>query len=64
MLYFYVSLGVLTIFGPLTWVHKIQRFRFGYIFGVVMIFTTVIAISIYCFQVIGERDWARPDPNY
>ena len=47
-LYLYVSIGVLVIFAPLTWVRRIQRFKFGYIFGVLMILVAVVTVSVYC----------------
>jgi len=47
-LYLYVSIGVLVIFAPLTWVRRIQRFKFGYMFGVAMILLAVFTVSVYC----------------
>lgn len=64
MLYLYVSVFVMLIFGPLTWEHKIQKFRFGIMFGVYMLFISIVAISVYCFSVISHRDWSEPDPGY
>lgn len=63
-MYLWVSIGVVAVFAPLTWVRKIQKFKIGFIFGVFMILVTVVAISIYCFIELEKRDWARPDPNY
>ena len=58
-LYWVVSIGVVLVFSPLTWIRKIEVFRNGFIFGVAMIVITVIAISIYCMLLITERDWAH-----
>ena len=59
-----MAIGVLVIFAPLTWVRKIQRFRFAFMFGVAMILVTIITISAFCFIFIGQRDWAKPSSGY
>jgi len=48
LLHLYVSIAVLFIFAPLTWIRKIQKFKFGFIFGVGMILLTVVTIAIFC----------------
>ena len=58
-LYWVVSIGVCLIFSPLAWIRKIEVFRYGFIFGVAMIFITVLTIAVYCFILINERDWAH-----
>lgn len=62
--HFFISIFILCTFGPLTWVRKIQRFRFAFIFGVMMILLAILTISIYCFNIIGERDNIRPPDGY
>lgn len=47
------------VFGPLTWVRKIERFRVGFVFGVAMIFVTIIVIAIFCFGDMASRGWSQ-----
>lgn len=55
-----IAVVIVIIFAPMTWVKELQRFRFGMMFGVGMIFITVVTISGFCFHDISERDWAPP----
>lgn len=52
------------VFAPVVWIRQIQKLRFAFIFGVVMIFVTVFIISGFCFYYIAERDWTRPPAAY
>jgi amino acid permease len=62
--HFYISFIIICIFAPLTWVRRIQRFRFAFIFGVSMILLAVCTISIYCFDILSDRDFIKPPGGY
>ena len=55
---------MLIVFAPLTWVRDLERFRFGLIFGVVMIFVTCFVISVFDITAIADRDSAPPTSGY
>ena len=62
--HFFIAVLIVITFGPLTWVRRIQRFRFAFIFGVMMIFLAICTISIYCLDILDERDFIRPPDGY
>jgi amino acid permease len=45
---------LVALYAPLAWVRKLQYFRFGYIFGNVMIIFTVLVISSYCISYLAK----------
>jgi amino acid permease len=59
-----VSIVVLFVFAPLTWIRKIEVFRHGFIFGVAMILVTIITIAGFCIHILAERDWTAPEGHY
>ena len=62
--YLYISIFVICVFTPLTWVRKIETFRYGFIFGVSMILVAIVTISVFCFDIISNRDFVRPQGGY
>jgi amino acid permease len=60
----YIGIFVLVTFAPLTWVRKIEKFRYGFIFGVAMILVAVLTISGFCYSFISKRDYIRPQSGY
>ena len=52
----YFGLIVLALFSPLAWVRKIETFKFGFIFGFVMIIITLITISTFCIGINKTRN--------
>ena len=62
--HFFIAILIICTFGPLTWVRRIQRFRFAFIFGVMMIVLALFTISIYCFDILSKRDYIRPPDGY
>lgn len=52
------------VFGPITCVRQIEKFRFAFIFGVMMIAITIIAISGFCISDIVERNFEQPKIYY
>ena len=63
-MHFVIAGVVLCIFSPLTWIRKIQKLRFAFMFGVAMIFITVIAISAYCYKDIKDRNYELPPAGF
>ena len=55
------AVGVIFVFAPLSFVRKIEKFRFGFMFGVAMILLTVVTISCYCFGIIHKKNNHRRD---
>lgn len=59
-----IALVILIIFAPLTWVRDLERFRFGLIFAVMMIFVVCLVITIFDISEISERNGTEPTSGY
>ena len=62
--YLYVSIFVISIFTPLTWVRDLEKFKYGFMLGVSMILLAVLTISYFCYDMIKERGFVKPPSGY
>ena len=60
----YISIFVISLFTPLTWIRNLEKFRYGFMIGVCMILLAVVTISYFCFDQISERNFERPASGY